>query len=119
FDASQPCKQSESVDLPINTATLTDGQHTLKVAVEDAAQNSSVVYDGTITTQNDPANSTAPAILGTSQATVGAALSSEPGAWSAPGGAGPIAYAYQWEDCDAQGDGCAAIPGAQSATYSP
>jgi hypothetical protein len=54
FDYSQPCKQSESVDLPINTATVADGQHTLKVLVEDAAQNSSVVYVGTITTQNAP-----------------------------------------------------------------
>jgi hypothetical protein len=54
FDYSQPCKQSESVDLPINTAAVADGQHTLKVTVEDAAQNASVVYDGTITTQNAP-----------------------------------------------------------------
>jgi hypothetical protein len=54
FDHSQPCKQSESVDLPINTATVADGQHTLKVTVEDAAQNRSVVYDGTITIQNAP-----------------------------------------------------------------
>jgi hypothetical protein len=56
FDYSQPCKQSESVDLAINTATVPDGQHTLKVTVEDAAQNSSVVYDGTISTQNASAN---------------------------------------------------------------
>jgi len=54
FDHAQPCKQSESVDLPINTATVADGQHTLKVTAEDAAQNRSVVYDGTITTQNAP-----------------------------------------------------------------
>jgi len=54
FDYSQPCKQSESVDLPINTAAVADGQHTLKVVVEDAAQNSSVVYVGTISTQNAP-----------------------------------------------------------------
>jgi hypothetical protein len=40
--------------LPINTAAVADGQHTLKVTVGDAAQNSSVVYDGTITTQNAP-----------------------------------------------------------------
>jgi len=52
FDDSQPCRASESVDLPVNTATLPDGQHTLKVTVEDAAGNSSVVYDGTISTQN-------------------------------------------------------------------
>ncbi len=54
FDYNQPCKTSESVDLPINTATVADGQHTLKVTVEDAAQNSSVVYDSTITTDNAP-----------------------------------------------------------------
>ena len=38
FDHSQPCRTSESVDLPIDTATLANGEHTLKVTVEDAAQ---------------------------------------------------------------------------------
>jgi hypothetical protein len=52
FDHSQPCRANESVDLPINTASVADGQHTLKVIVEDAAGNTSVVYDGTITTHN-------------------------------------------------------------------
>ena len=28
FDHSQPCRTSESVDLPINTPTLANGQHT-------------------------------------------------------------------------------------------
>jgi hypothetical protein len=64
FDYSQPCKQSESVDVAINTATVPDGQHTLKVTVEDAAQNSSVVYDGTISTQNASANGSLGARLG-------------------------------------------------------
>lgn len=54
FDASQPCPASESVDLPINTTGLADGQHTLKLTVEDAAANTSVVYDGTITTTTHP-----------------------------------------------------------------
>jgi hypothetical protein len=57
FDHSQPCRASESVDLPINTSTLANGQHTLKVTVEDAAENASVVYDGTITTQQPSNNS--------------------------------------------------------------
>jgi hypothetical protein len=35
----------------VNTTALSDGEHTLKVTVTDAAQNSSVVYD-TITTSN-------------------------------------------------------------------
>jgi hypothetical protein len=57
FDHSQPCRASESVDLPINTATLANGQHTLKVTIEDAAENASVVYDGPITTQQPSNNS--------------------------------------------------------------
>jgi hypothetical protein len=57
FDYSQPCKQSESVDLPINTAAVADGQHTLKVVVQDAAGNSAVVYDGTISTKQPSNNS--------------------------------------------------------------
>jgi hypothetical protein len=57
FDYSQPCRTSESVDLPINTTALPDGQHTLKVTVEDAAGNSAVVYDGTISTKQPSENS--------------------------------------------------------------
>ncbi len=52
FDYQQPCEQSETVDIPVNTTALSDGEHTLKVIVTNAAQNSSVVYDGTITTLN-------------------------------------------------------------------
>jgi hypothetical protein len=52
FDYQQPCKQAETVDVPVDTTRLADGAHTLKVFVTDAAQNSSVVFDGTITTAN-------------------------------------------------------------------
>jgi hypothetical protein len=51
FDYQQPCKQSETVDIPVNTTTLSDGEHTLNVIVTDAAQNSSV-YTATISTAN-------------------------------------------------------------------
>jgi hypothetical protein len=63
FDYSQPCRTSESVDLPINTAALADGQHVLKVTIEDAAGNTSVVYDGTITTKQ-PSNGSLGALPG-------------------------------------------------------
>ena len=119
FDYNQPCKTSESVDLPINTTTVADGKHTLKVTVEDAAQNSSVVYDSTITTDNAPVDTSAPTVIAPSQVFAGAALSTHPGAWSAPSGAGSIAYGYQWEDCDTQGNNCTAIAGAQNASYTP
>jgi hypothetical protein len=52
FDSQQPCPQTETEDIPIDTTTLADGQHDLKVIVTDAAQNSSTVLDQTITTQN-------------------------------------------------------------------
>jgi hypothetical protein len=119
FDASQPCKQTEAVDLPINTTSLADGQHTLKLTVEDAAQNSSVVYDGTITTSNAPADTSAPAVLAPGQVFAGAALAAQPGAWSAPSGAGATTYSYQWQDCNTEGNNCAAVAGAQSASYTP
>jgi hypothetical protein len=63
FDHSQPCRTSESVDVPVNTATISNGAHTLKVTVEDAAQNASVVYDGQISTLQ-PANGSLGALPG-------------------------------------------------------
>jgi hypothetical protein len=75
FDYGQPCPVSESVDLLINTATLANGQHTLKVTVEDAAQNTSVVYDGPITTLQ-PSNNSLGALPGPGASTAGAGISS-------------------------------------------
>jgi len=103
----------------LNTAQVPDGTHTLKVTVEDAARNSSVVDVTTITTKNAPAASSPPTILSLSELVIGAALQSHPGTWTAPAGAGTIAYGYQWESCDAAGNNCNAIGGAQSATYTP
>ena len=74
FDYGQPCPASESVDLPINTTTLANGQHTLKVVVQDAAGNSAVVYDGTISTKQ-PSNNSLGALPGPGQSSVGAGLS--------------------------------------------
>jgi hypothetical protein len=52
FDASQPCLQTEVVDVPVPTSGLPDGRHELAVEVTDAAQNTSTVLDQTITTSN-------------------------------------------------------------------
>ena len=118
FDHQQPCKQSENVDLPVDTTALLDGQHTLKLTVTDAAGNASVVYDGTISTQNAPTNTAVPTTSGHDvDVFVGDGLTGKPGSWSAPSGAGSIGYSYQWEDCDAQGNNCAAIAGATVSTY--
>ncbi len=119
FDAPQPCRQSESVDLPIDTTELRDGEHTLKVTVSDAAQNTSVVYDAAITTHNAPANMSAPSIAASLQPLSGSALSSQHGEWSAPTGTGTVTYGYEWQDCDSVGNNCEAIPGAEASSYTP
>jgi hypothetical protein len=119
FDASQPCRQSEWVAVPANTTGVRDGQHTLKVTVTDAAGNTSVVYDGTITTDNAPADTSPPMIAASGQLLAGTTVSAQHGEWSSPSGTGTIAYAYQWQDCDGQGNNCEAIPGAEGSSYSP
>jgi hypothetical protein len=53
----QPCKRSVAVDVPINTAKLSNGSHPLEVTVQDAAGNHSTVYAGTISIDN-PGSST-------------------------------------------------------------
>jgi protocatechuate 3,4-dioxygenase beta subunit len=54
---------------------------------------------------------TAPQIQGTT--TVGATLTETNGSWDNQ----PSGYSYVWEDCDASGANCTAIPGASSQTY--
>ncbi len=55
-----------------------------------------------------------PSIGGIAQ--TGHLLTADPGIWRAPGA---IAYAYQWQRCDASGEACAEIPGATDSTYTP
>ncbi|MGO9249044.1 MAG: hypothetical protein ACLP7W_10720 [Solirubrobacteraceae bacterium] len=52
FLYAQPCKQDVAVDVPMETTRFADGQHQLKVTVQDAAGNTAVVYDGTISIAN-------------------------------------------------------------------
>jgi hypothetical protein len=46
------CPPSVSDTISWNTASVADGAHALELIVESAAQNTSVLYDGTIHTQN-------------------------------------------------------------------
>ncbi|MGH2832953.1 MAG: hypothetical protein ACRDK2_09270, partial [Solirubrobacteraceae bacterium] len=118
FDYSQPCKQSEGVDIPVNTDPLADGSHTLKVIITDAAKNTATVYNGTITTENAPVVTSSPLVSGTAQ--VGSTLSGVSAVFEARSGLGPLgAIKGQWMRCSGAGTGCSAIPGATSNTYTP
>ncbi len=49
----RPCPASLRADVPFDTTTLTDGSHHLVVSVTNAAGNSTVALDRTVTVQND------------------------------------------------------------------
>jgi hypothetical protein len=58
------------------------------------------------------ANTTAPSIEGSVED--GETVRADPGAWS---GATPIAYAYQWQSCNLEGEECQDIPEATARTH--
>jgi PKD repeat protein len=59
-----------------------------------------------------PLDAQAPSVAGTP--VEGLTLHAIPGTWS---GSGTVGYAYQWERCGEDGESCAAIEGASSASY--
>ncbi len=60
FAHPDPCPQSASGSLALNTAKLADGTHTIELTVDDASGNTTIAYDGTITTHNAPTNGAEP-----------------------------------------------------------
>ena len=58
-----------------------------------------------------PKNTEAPRLTGTPM--VGVRMSASIGTWSNE----PVAYGYQWEDCNSEGKACAIISGADNANY--
>jgi hypothetical protein len=61
FRNQQPCPQETDVHTEVQTSTLAEGQHQLKVEVEDAAGNKATAYTGTITIDNQPPAAAPPA----------------------------------------------------------
>jgi hypothetical protein len=119
FDSTQPCPHEADGTLQLNTATLPDGKHSLKLYVQDAAGSTTLAWAGTIQTDNSPIITTAPAITGTAR--VGSELTATHGTYIAPPGAGTISsISGRWLRCtDEQADHCSTIPNATNQTYTP
>ena len=63
--------------------------------------------------QLPPSNTSLPTISGTAKE--GQTLSASPGSWSSTFS---VTYAYQWQQCDSTGAGCANVAGATGQSYS-
>lgn len=101
-----------------NTYTVqsADVGHTLRssVTATNSAGSASQLSAATdvVTAPAAPANTAEPKITGS--ATVGSQLTVSNGTWS---GSTPITYAYQWEQCDTNGNNCNGISNATNQTY--
>jgi hypothetical protein len=82
------------------------------VAALTAFAGSSLAQGSAAQANYAPVNTAAPAISGTPQ--VGQVLTSTNGTWTSDT---TPTFTYAWQQCDAAGNGCAAITGATAATY--
>jgi hypothetical protein len=97
-----------------------DVGHTLRVVVTatnagGSAQASSAVTGIVVVDPPPPppapGNTSLPTVSGS--AVEGQTLSASSGSWTGS----PTSYAYQWQDCNAAGEGCANVSGAASSSY--
>ena len=97
------------------TLTAEDAGYTVRVQEIASNASGSGVPAGSaptaVVTPLAPSNVAPPAISGST--TEGQTLSESHGSWANS----PTSYAYQWEDCDSAGNGCAAVPGATAQNY--
>ena len=83
------------------------------VSAENAAGKASAVsLPSAVVVPGPPVNTRPPAIEGVAKE--GQTLSASTGSWL---GTAPLSYTYQWQSCDALGEGCIPIPGATSSSY--
>jgi hypothetical protein len=91
-----------------------DKDHTLRVRVTAKNADGSATNDSRGTAivwdHSAPANKVRPTTSGTAK--VGSTLTADVGTW-----AGATSYAYQWQQCDANGNNCTSIAGATGKTY--
>lgn len=113
FAAPQPCALSAAGEVTLDTGGLVDGQHQLRIEVEDAAGNTTLLHEGAFTSRNGPTATVAPRISGGDGTRVGDVLIALEGGWDGD----PDHVTLQWLRCDADGTDCRAVSGAIGGVY--
>jgi len=117
----QRCNSSGASCVAVASATGTtyvlasaDVGSTIRVSVtaSNSAGSATSASPATAVVAGPPANTSLPAISGTSQS--GQTLTATAGSWS---GTAPLTYAYQWQRCNSSGASCIAIASATGTTY--
>jgi hypothetical protein len=113
-DASNCGRISNAGD---NTYTLRQGDAGFRIrsqviARNDDGQDTATSNPTNVVTAARPVNTTEPSISGTAR--VGSTLQANRGQWA---GDTPITYSYVWLRCNAQGDNCSEIQGANDTSY--
>lgn len=112
FGRMRPCAGSIDTTAELNTTTLRDGAHEVRLVVEDAGGRTTTLLDRTVQVDNiaAPAATSAPGVDGIAQD--GETLTAIPGVWDDHGAAGDPVVTSRWERCD--GSSCAELPGSAS-----
>ena len=115
FTYPQPCPLSSSGEVALDTTGLPEGEHSLRLKIEDAAGNRTTVWgpaEKVIDNVPPPAPPAGgPTLAGASRQ--GDTLVADPGTWTGEG----IEFTYAWERCGADGAGCVRIDGATGKAY--
>lgn len=125
YDRNVPCLLSATAAATLDTNGVNDGNHSLKVVLEDAAGNSTLVWgpEMKLVANHPPVNTAVPLISKTdasfetfSAPRVGLAMTfPSGGVWTGPN----LAMSYGWLRCDRDGGNCAQIPDAITLSYTP
>lgn len=120
-----PCLLAATANATLDTTTLNDGNHTIKVTLEDAAGNTSTVLgpETRLIANHPPVNTGLPRIDKTEASfdsyaapRVGQPVTfSSAGSWSGPN----LTLDHAWFRCSASSEHCDQIPGSTELTYVP
>jgi hypothetical protein len=116
--AGEACANVSGATVATYKLAAVDVGHTLRVVVTAGNAGGSTPASSLATATVEaipapgaPTNTVLPAVSGS--AAEGQTLSASTGTWSGS----PTSYAYQWQDCNSSGAGCANVSGATSAAY--